>query len=109
MTPYIVQRNDAFRPACLCSRTKGGSLFQNREQATPLPKLPLIVFDPNGDPMSLPVGEVPPRVYPTNGINNDGSGNVALRNYLVSYGYPSDQVVVLPAIYSTDLAGKWND
>lgn len=87
---------------------KAAQLFQNREQATPLPNLPLIVFDPNGDPMSLPVGEVPPRVYPTNGINNDGSGNVALRNYLVSYGYPSDQVVVLPAIYSTDLAGKWN-
>lgn len=82
--------------------------FQYKVDAIPPLNSSPIMIGPNGEIVPLPVGEVPPRIYVTNGINNDGSGNVALQNYLVTHGYPSSQVVVLPGIYSTDLAGKWN-
>ncbi len=90
------------------AENSAAQLFQNREQITLPPSSLPIMIGPNGEIMPLPIGEVPPRIYVTNGINNDGSGNVALRNYLVKYGYPSSQVVVLPGIYSTNLAGKWD-
>lgn len=90
------------------AENSAAQLFQNREQIAPPPSSSLIMIGPDGEIMSLPAGEVPPRVYVGNGINNDGNGNLALRDYLVAHGYPPDQIVVLPGIYSTDLAGKWD-
>lgn len=83
-------------------------LFQGENLYHILPFDPILMVGPDGSTISMPGGQVPPRIYVINGINNDGSGNVALQEYLLAYRLDESQVVVLPGIYSTDLAGKWD-